>query len=369
MQFTSAQWYYNGLLGLEGRSVATKAASLAAANTQMFTEAGSAGAVVAQMLGANRALADAIGVRLRERPPAFVVGIGRGSSDHAGVYAKYLIEQRLGVVSAAAGLSLSSVYHRTANLSQALCLAISQSGKSPDLIAMVSRARKAGARTLALVNDADSPLAQAVEDVLPLHAGTEQSVAATKSFIASLAASALLVGHWAQDEKLLSDLDRLPEALDRAWQLDWSALDQRLSRSKSLYVLGRGASYATAREAALKFKETCAIHAEAFSSAEVLHGPAALAGSGFAVLAFCQDDEARPGMEDTLAILRSRGADVLVAGAEVAGTTMLPTLDLHPLLQPIAMAVSFYRSVNALAVELGRDPDRPPHLSKVTETF
>lgn len=342
---------------------------LTAGGTQMHAEAAEAGAVVKRMLAANEAAARAIADRLRAEPPTMVLGVGRGSSDHAGVYAKYLIEQRIGIVTASAGLSLGSVYRRPLAVRGALCLAVSQSGRSPDLLAMVDVAKTSGARTLALVNDDRSPLAAAADDVLPLHAGPERSVAATKSFIASLAAVAQLVAYWSQDAALLAALDELPDTLERAWRQDWSMLVEGLGEAESLFMLGRGASYAIAREAALKLKETSAIHAEAYSSAEVLHGPAALAGAGYPILAFCQSDAGQPAMEETLATLAGRGARLFAAGAAGEGIIPLPTLDIHPLLQPIAMITSFYRAANAIAVGLGRDPDRPPHLSKVTETF
>jgi glucosamine--fructose-6-phosphate aminotransferase (isomerizing) len=337
--------------------------------TTMFSEAASAGAKIRTLLTRNADTVSAIAARLRAEPPSAVMMIGRGSSDHAGVYAKYLIETQLGILSSPAGLSVSSIYHKSLAADRMACLAISQSGRSPDLIAAAERLRSAGARVLALVNDPDSPLAQAAAEVLPLHAGPERSVAATKSFLAALAAIAQLVAYWNEDADLLAALETLPDAVDAAWQLDWSVAADALGQLRGFYVLGRGPGYAVAREAALKFKETCGIHAESYSVAEVLHGPAALMGAEFPALVLCQSDDARDSTAQVVATLASRGAPIFAAGLDQPGVTTLPTLAAHPLLQPILMAASFYRLVNAISVARGFDPDRPPHLSKVTETL
>jgi len=337
--------------------------------TTMFAEAQSAGSVVRTLLARNGPHAARLAATLRAAPPAAVLMVGRGSSDHAGVYAKYLIETQLGILASSAGLSVSSIYGTSLTADRLLCLAISQSGRSPDLLAAVEALTSSGGRVVALVNDEASPLAHAATETLPLRAGPERSVAATKSFIAALAAIAQLVAHWAEDAQLLAALDKLPDQLEAAWQLDWRVAAQALGERQGFYVLGRGPGYAVAREAALKFKETCGIHAESYSAAEVLHGPAALMGPDFPALAFCQDDDAHDSTAQILATLGGRGAPVFVAGLEQPGLVTLPTLKAHPLLQPILTIQSFYRMVNAVAVARGRDPDRPPHLSKVTETL
>jgi glucosamine--fructose-6-phosphate aminotransferase (isomerizing) len=248
-------------------------------------------------------------------------------------------------------------------------LAISQSGASPDILSVVSRARAAGARIVALVNAADSPLAQLADDLLPLHAGAEHSVAATKSYIASLAAIVQLVAAWADDAALSGALQRAPEQLARAWQLDWSAALVPLTAASSLYVIGRGLGLGVAQEAALKFKETCGLHAEALSAAELRHGPMALVHAGFPLLLFTQNDESRAGVTQLAAELARQRADVLIAGARIAGTTELPTEGADPVIEPLLFAQSFYRLANALSLARGYDPDAPPHLRKVTETI
>ncbi len=332
----------------------------------MFAEAAEAPAAVARMLAANRGAAADLAADLRADPPRAVVTCARGSSDHAATYAKYLVETGTGVLTSSAALSVSSVYDATPRLEGALFLAISQSGRSPDLLAAVEAAQRGGARTVALVNDETSPLAALADRCLPLKAGPELSVAATKSYIAALASVAQIVAAWTEDRELEAGLDALPTILARAWTLDWTPAVRRLKTARSLYVLGRGPGFAVAQEAALKFKETCGLHAEAFSAAEVLHGPMALVGEGFPVLVFAQADASEAGVLELARALEARGAEVMVAGGP--NGNRLPTLSGHPALEPIVRIQGFYRMANALAVARGLDPDSPPHLKKVTET-
>lgn len=339
-----------------------------AESTRMFQEAGQAASVVAAQLTANASLIEALAQRLRANPPRVVVTCARGSSDHAATFARYLIETKAGVLTSSAGLSVSSVYDASPNLEGALYLAISQSGKSPDLLAAVRAAKAAGAYAVALVNVVDSPLAALADEVIPLHAGPELSVAATKSYIAALVAVTQLIAAWTADSGLSTELERLPDQLAEAWALDWSPAVERLTLARNLYVLGRGVGFGVALEAALKFKETCGLHAEAFSAAEVLHGPMALVKDGFPVLVFAQNDESRASVDTMAADLRARGAEVLVSGSGEPSAGVLPTLSAHPVLEPILMIQSFYRMANALSVARGYDPDSPPHLNKVTET-
>lgn len=333
----------------------------------MFREAAEAADAVARQESGAAGL-ERIGASLRARCPSVVITCGRGSSDHAATYAKYAIETRLGVPVASAAPSIASVYGSSLRAEGAVCIAISQSGRSPDLLATVSGLKQAGAWVLALVNEMECPLSDLADEVFWLAAGSERSIAATKSFIASLAAVARVVGAWSGDENLARELGGLPAHLAAAWNLDWSALVAGLSGISDLYVLGRGVGFAVAQEAALKLKETSQIHAEAFSTAELRHGPIALVRSGFPVLMFSQADETSSGVEQTAAALVERGASVFIAGAHSADAVSLPTLASEPLLQPILQIQSFYRAANALAVERGLDPDRPPHLAKVTET-
>jgi glucosamine--fructose-6-phosphate aminotransferase (isomerizing) len=190
--------------------------------------------------------------------------------------------------------------------------------------------------------------------------------------IASLVAGASLVAHWSDDNNLLSALNKLPSVLDLSSAAPLaSAAVETLAQASSLFVVGRGATHAVAAEAALKLKETSAIHAEAFSSAEVLHGPAGVIGPGFPVLAFAPADAARPGFFDTLDRLAAFGAAPLVVDIEphARWPTVVALHGGHPLLTPIVALHAFYRVAEATARRRGRDPDQPPHLQKVTETL
>jgi len=333
--------------------------------TLMYREAATAADVVAHQFAANRSTMDALAADLRANPPPFVVTCARGSSDHAATFAKYVLETQLGVVVASASPSVGSVYAAPLQLRGALFLVISQSGKSPDLLRNAEAAKAAGARVVALVNAEDSPLAQLADTVIALHAGPELSVAATKSYLASLAAVLQLAACWRDDATLQAALDALPDALREAWNSDWSALTEGLQDAHNLFVLGRGVGLGAAQEAALKFKETCGLHAEAYSSAEVRHGPMALVGPGFPVLAFAQPDDTGPGTAAVVAEFSARGAQVWLAGAD--GQLPLPHAP-HPLCAPLLAVQSFYKAINALALRRGHNPDVPPHLNKVTET-
>ena len=306
---------------------------------------------------------------MRAADPDLIVTVARGSSDHAATHLKYAVELQAGVPVASVGPSIASIYHRPLKMGRAACIGISQSGQSPDTVDMMRSAGAGGALTLAITNHADSPLARASAHALPLQAGVEQSVAATKTFVASVLAGLALLAEWQEDEALRLAVANLPDAFDKALAVDWSPLAARLSRAQSLYVLGRGPAFAIANEAALKFKETCGLHAESFSAAEVLHGPSAIVQAQFPVVALGVDDAALPRLAETAARLVAQGADVFLTGAEVAGAVTLPSVrGLHPLCAPLALAVSFYGFIEALARRRGFDPDVPPHLRKVTQT-
>lgn len=337
--------------------------------TKMYAEAAETADVVARQFAANAVVIDSLVARLKQQPPRFIVTCARGSSDHAATYGKYLFETTLGLVTASASPSVGSVYAVKPQLDGALFIAISQSGKSPDLLRNAEIAKSAGARVVALVNVADSPLAQLADTVILLHAGPENSVAATKSYLCSLAALLQLTARWSGDAALLAAVEKLPDALREAWKQDWSPLVSGLRLANNLFVLGRGLGLAAAQEAALKFKETCGLHAEAFSSAEVKHGPMAIVNADFPVLVFAQDDSTGEGTAAVAEEFRKRGAPVWLArpGAQGAGVLPLPA-SLHPACTPLLTIQAFYGAVNALAVARGHNPDVPPHLNKVTET-
>jgi glutamine---fructose-6-phosphate transaminase (isomerizing) len=340
----------------------------AAERTLMFEEAADASNAVRAQLQYGSAAMRALGAQLRKLNPRAVITCARGSSDHAATYAKYLIETHAQVLTASAAPSVSSVYGVTQDVRGCLFIAISQSGRSPDLLASVASAKASGATVLALCNSADSPLTAAADLVIELNAGPERSVAATKSYLASLAAIAQMVAAWKENAKLEAALAQLPDLMDRSWALDWSAALPELESAENLYVVGRGLGLSAAQELALKCKETCGIHAEAFSSAELRHGPFALLRKGFPALLLAQHDGTRPGIEALAIELARRGVPVLLAGANAAGSISLPSVEVAAELAPILLVQSAYRMIASLAVRRGLDPDRPPHLHKITET-
>lgn len=340
------------------------------AKTYMRCEIEEIPAVVAQLLDAGRADLAAAGAALRKLDPRLFVTVARGSSDHAATYLKYAIELTTGVPVASVGPSVASIYGAKLKLDRGACIGISQSGRSPDIVAMMRAAGQGGALPIAITNSADAPMAEAAAHTLALHAGEERSVAATKTFVTSVVAGLALLAEWNGDEGLRSAVADLPAAFEQALSCDWTPLANRLVRAQSLYVLGRGPGFAIASEMALKFKETSGLHAEGYSSAEVLHGPAAIIEARFPVLALGVHDAALAQTTETVTRLVGQGADAFFTGPEpIAGATSLPAVQgLHPIVAPLVLIVSFYAFIEELARRRGFNPDVPPHLRKVTET-
>jgi glucosamine--fructose-6-phosphate aminotransferase (isomerizing) len=320
------------------------------------------------MLANNRTKFEALAARLSDLQPKAIVTIARGSSDHAALFFKYICEIKLGIPVASLGPSLATLYHAPLQMAGLASLAISQSGQSPDLIALQKAVRQAGSLAIAATNNSDSPLSRESEVPLDLSAGAELSVAATKSFIASAALAAALVAHWAKDAKLLAALDDLPDFVDKALSCDWSAAVARLAEARSLFVIGRGPGLAMAGEAALKMKEMSGLHAEAYSAAELRHGPVTLAGPDFPVLVLNGGDS-DPSPAEIAGRLASDGVTVFLAGGNAKGVTTLPAVRTHhPITDYIALIASFYVFAEALSRRRGFDPDRPKGLAKVTQT-
>ena len=338
-------------------------------NSRMLLEAREAPRAVARALAADREALSALGQALRTAPPSAVLTVARGSSDHAAHFMAYLVMARLGRLVTSLPMSLVTLYSSRLQCEGLLSIAFSQSGQSPDLVAPQRFFRSGGARTVAVVNDPASPLAEAAQWVLPLHAGAETSVAATKSYVAQLAAGARLVAQWQGDAALQRAIEALPEALEKAAWADWSPLADALAQADRLFVIGRGLGLAVAMEAALKFKEVCGIQAEAFSGAEVKHGPMALIDEGYPLLVFAPRGPAQPGLLSLADEMRGRGARVLVAAPPGTPGAELPLIAAaNEDLDPITAVQSFYPAVEALARARGLDPDAPRHLSKVTRT-
>ena len=336
---------------------------------QLRVEAAEAPTLLVQQGKAlERPIADLV-ARLRSKPPRLIVTCARGSSAHAATFGKHLFERHLGIPVSAAAPVVASIYRRPLNLKDQLFVAISQSGRSADIIATAAMARASGAITVAIVNDTGSPLARACELVLPMEAGPELSVAATKSFITTLTVLLRLTGAWTDNVDVREALDRLPGRLTEAAELDWSALSPSLSHARSAMTIGRGPTLAVAREAALKLKEVCGLHAEAFSGAEFQHGPITLVEPAYPVLMLPPGDQAAEGFEKLRQDLARKGALVFSAGTPEAGPASLATLQPdHPDADAVCLIHTFYQLLLRVAERRGRDVDQPRHLQKVTVT-
>ncbi len=327
----------------------------------MASEAKETPAIIAEQLKQNAALYQEFVSLVQARDPTMVYMIGRGTSDHAGVFAKYLIEVELGLPVCSAAPSVSSVFQQTLRLDKALVIVISQSGRSPDILAQARMAKAAGALCVALVNDESSPLAALVDVFIPLRAGPELAVAATKSYLASLAALVSLVAYWKQDANLLAGLNGLPTQLQQVInapaRLDLNAIHG----IRHCVVLGRAFGYAIALEMALKMKEVCGIQAEAFSSAEFIHGPVSLLNRGVELIDVTLADETLEVHKQSLADIQARGATVHSIGDAAS--------DFVSRLQPLLVMQRFYLDIEQIARQMGFDPDNPKGLKKVTETL
>lgn len=328
--------------------------------TLMRQEASESWQRIEQQTTDNAALYQTIAQQIRQFDPAFVYIVGRGTSDHAGVFARYLIEVELGVVVAAAAPSVASLFAQQLRLQRALVLLISQSGRSEDLLAQARAAKQSGALVVALVNEISSPLAALADYAIPLLAGPEKAVAATKSYLCTLSALLSLVAHWKQDQQLLAALQQLPTQLQQVVNQPAQLRAEQVQALRHCVVLGRAFGYAIAREIALKIKEVCGIQAEAFSSAEFLHGPISLLNQPLTLLDVDLTDETLQAHQAQVAEVQRRGGTVL---------HLIPGLSaVHPRLQPLVLMQRFYLDIEAVALAMGKNPDAPVGLNKVTIT-
>jgi glutamine---fructose-6-phosphate transaminase (isomerizing) len=336
--------------------------------TLMETEAREAPLVAARLVDQATESLVQLGARLRLLSPHYAIAAGRGSSDAAALLAKYVFEARLGLPTVSAAPSIQSVYGQQLNLEKALVLAISQSGRSPDLVDYCRVAVGPDVLRVGLVNDLTAPLAQVVDVSMPLLAGPEISVAATKSCLAAMMLVFGLTAHWRNDRGMIAAFERSPEVLSGALDLAWPAAEAFLASDGPIYVVGRGPGLAVAAEAALKLKETNGLHAEAVSAAEVRHGPFALAGPKLRVIVFAQRDAAFDGLQKLAGELERLGCPVLFISSSPAGSQAHVEPDAEPVLELMAMLLRFYLLANSAALARGRSPDHPPLLSKITET-
>lgn len=315
--------------------------------------------------------------RLLKYPPHFVGTVARGSSDHAAYFAKYAIETQIQIVTASISPSIHSIYKSNLNYKNSLILGISQSGKSTDLIESIKYARKNGAITLSFINEPSSPLAEVSEYCIPLLAEKEHSIAATKSFIASLARIIQLVAHWSKNKNLTIQLNELPSLL-----LNKNHHSQKiiklLKNESNIFVIGRGFGFPIALETALKLKETCGIHAEAFSGAEVFHGPVELLYKNYPVIVFLQNDETLPSMIQLINKLNKLKTKVILITSQIildkysfSNKILIITTNYSasPLCNSILSLHCLYPIIAELAKAKKRNPDVPNNLNKVTNTI
>jgi glucosamine--fructose-6-phosphate aminotransferase (isomerizing) len=341
------------------------------AGTTMWTEIAEQPEVWRRGLAERRRI-EPVTAAVRRAAPRFVLFAARGTSDHAALYAKYLFEVVHQMPAGLISPSTVTAYGARPDLRDVLVVAVSQSGRSPDLVQTVEASRRHGALTLAVTNDALSPLAQAAELHIDILAGPEQAVAATKSYTAQLLSLYLLVDQLRGGDGEAATA--LPEAGDRLLALEGDvrrSAEQHRGTARFL-VTGRGYSSATAHEAALKLMETSYLPAQAFSGADLLHGPIAMVDSETKVLLVAPDGAGGSAMREAITRLRDLGAETLcVGGTEaVAGSSggiVLPP-GLSEEVSPIAEIVPFQHFALHLALAHGNNPDSPRGLSKVTET-
>lgn len=332
-------------------------------------------AVVQRLLDLESGQIAALGAQLRARDLRYVVIAARGSSDNAARYAQYVFGALCRLTVGLAAPSLFGQYHRPPRLQGALVLGISQSGQSPDIVQVLVEARRQGSPTVAITNDPSSPLAEAADACIPLQAGQERSIAATKTYTAQLTTLALLALSLAPDGAPTADMVRLPAAISTGLHTTPQALAaaQRLQAADRCVVIGRGFNYATACEVALKIKELTYVAAEPYSSADFAHGPIALIEPGFPVVLVAIGETMRAELFALRDELRSRGASLVVMSDspefQHPDDAWIPIpAGLPEWLSPCAAIVPGQLLAYYLAQVRGLDPDRPRTLNKVTLT-
>lgn len=336
--------------------------------------------VIARLLDRGPALVEPVAERVRRAGIEHVVIAARGTSDHAAIYAQYLWGVRNRLTVALAAPSIVTLYGVAPRFGRSLVVGISQSGASPDVVAVVAAARAQGAPTLAITNTPNSPLAEAAEHVIDLAAGVERAIAATKTYTAELTAVALLSTALLDDaaarQAAEADLAGLPEAVARALGAEASAgaAAAEMAAANRAIVLGRGLEYATAREWALKIKELANLFADPYSAADFQHGPVALIEPGVPVLAVAPSGTVAAGLVELLGRLRDEhGAELAVLSDEPSiralGRWPIPIPDgVAEWVRPIVSIVPAQLHALALTLARGLDPERPRGLRKVTRT-
>jgi glucosamine--fructose-6-phosphate aminotransferase (isomerizing) len=343
--------------------------------SKMIEEIREQPAALAKTLKAELRSIEKLKLRLEKRRPKFIVLAARGTSDNAAQFGRYLLEITTGIPVSLAAPSIYTLYEASVDLTDALVVAISQSGESTDTNLVLERARQQGAFTIGITNESESALATIAEHVIHVHAGREKSVAATKTYTGQLMALYLLSYALGGAIKL-SDLARVPDWTDDALRLEKTiaAISERYRFMDHSVVVGRGLNYSNAFEFALKMMETCYVVAERFSSADFLHGPIAMVGSSFPMFLFAPSGVTWPSMKEMREKLVNLTGETLVftdkGNPEAAkGRAVVIPAKLPELYSPIPYIVPAQMFAASLAVEKGLDPDKPRTLSKVTRTL
>lgn len=344
--------------------------------SQLFTEIQEQPAALARFLDAESANVVRIAARIQRADVRYVVIAARGTSDNAATYAKYVLASFNRLPVALATPSLYTLYQTPPRLDDALVIGISQSGQSPDIVAVVEEARRQNALTLAITNFAASPLARAADEVILQCAGEEKTIAATKTYTTQIGALALLSAVLANDATRRAELDTVPNALARTLTLNAAAeyAASRWAVATTMLVIGRGYNYATAFEIALKLKELAYVTAEPFSSADFMHGPIAVIQGGYPVLLIAPRGRVFDDLLDVARQLKARGADLAVisdvadALAFARAPLALP-VSLPEWLSPLVAVVPGQLLAYHLTAAKGYDPDHPRGLTKVTKTL
>lgn len=333
--------------------------------------------IVANQFKDNYAYLKHISKILNGDVPSFVYTLGRGSSGCVGTFIKFVLPCFLGYPVSSLEPSIVNLYKAQLNFNNSWVIVVSQSGQSPDLCETISITKSRGAKTIAFVNDVDSPLAHLADIVIPLLAGEEYSVAATKTFITSLTAFLQFLSILSKNKKFEDLLLKLPDHLEEAVSLQWPSAVATLNNANDVVTLARGYGLAIAQEAALKLKETSILHAEAFSTASFKHGPIALLGHKVPIICFIQDDQTANCVIDAINYFHAIDAVVHLALPEtlkdkfcpdlVDKSLILPSAQ-HPCLDPIIAIQSFYIMAEGLSISRGYNPDKPIFLNKVTKT-
>jgi glutamine---fructose-6-phosphate transaminase (isomerizing) len=316
---------------------------------------------------AEQDLVASVADRIRRADPRAVVISGRGSSANAGTLLRYLFEARAGLLVSTSAPSVVTTYGQSIDMRNAVFIVVSQSGRSPDLVAGARAARESGALTIAIVNDVTSPVAEACELTLPVGAGPERAVAATKSVVLSMVISGQLVASLTSDHALNEKLSQLPQRFSDALGCDWSAWSGSFAAARAAFVIGRGFGLGPAREIALKIAETMRLPTLGYSAAEVRHGPLAAASAETPLLVLRQNDGSSAMVDALIADLRARKLNVFSVGDPGATLPWIGNDD--PICDAITMLLPAYATIEQAARDRGFDPDNPPNLTKITETL